>query len=115
MSESGDISGIDSGQSLILSTCPDQATAERLAEALVERGLAACVNIVPGIQSVYRWRGQVEKAGELLLLIKARADAFAAVRDCITELHPYELPEVIAVTIDHGLKAYLQWINNPEN
>lgn len=105
----------NSGQSLILNTCPDQATAERLAGALVERGLAACVNIVPGVQSVYRWQGQVEKAGELLLLIKTRADAFDAVRDCIIELHPYELPEVIAVTIDHGLKAYLQWINNPEN
>jgi len=105
----------NSGQSLVLNTCPDQATAERLAEALVERGLAACVNIVPGVQSVYRWQGQVEKAGELLLLIKARTEAFAAVRDCIIELHPYELPEVIAVTIDQGLKTYLEWINNPEN
>lgn len=99
---------------LILNTCPNQETADTIAAALVDRGLAACVNIVPGVQSVYRWQGKTEKENEILLLIKARGDAFDAVAACISELHPYELPEIIAVTIDGGTEQYLAWLNNPE-
>lgn len=115
MSNTSKHPGNDPGQVLVLNTCPDQATADQVATTLVERGLAACVNIVPGVQSVYRWQGKIEKAGEFLLLIKARGDALDNIRDCITTVHPYELPEVVAVTIDDGLKPYLEWINNPEN
>jgi periplasmic divalent cation tolerance protein len=80
----------------------------------LEQGLAACVNIVPGIQSIFRWEGKVERQGEFLLLIKARSEAFSAISARIVELHPYELPEVIAVTIGNGLQPYLEWINKPE-
>jgi len=104
----------ESSPQLILNTCPDQQTADSIAAALVEEGLAACVNIVPGVQSVYRWRGKIERQGEYLLLIKARSDAFSSVSARIIELHPYELPEVIAVTIENGFQPYLDWINEPE-
>lgn len=99
---------------LILNTCPDQQTADTIATALVEQGLAACVNVVPQIQSVYRWQGKIERQAEVLLLIKARGDAFSAISASIVELHPYELPEVIAVTVGNGLQPYLDWINEPE-
>ncbi len=99
---------------LILNTCPNQETADAIATALVEERLAACVNILPGIQSVYRWQGKTEQETELLLIIKARADALDKIKRRIVELHPYELPEVIAVPIGGGLEQYLEWINNPE-
>ena len=106
---------LPSAPQLILNTCPNQETAEAIATALVDRGLAACVNIVPGIQSIYRWQGKIEKENELMLFIKARGDAFSAVAECIVDLHPYELPEIVAVTIDNGTEQYLAWLNNPEN
>jgi len=93
-----------------LCTCPDAASATRIAEALVGERLAACVNLLPGVESVYRWQDRVERAGEVLLLIKttrARLDALTA---RVVELHPYELPEVIAVDIAGGLPGYLAWI-----
>lgn len=95
---------------IVLSTCPDAATARTIATALVERGLAACVNIVPGVESVYRWQGKVEQGSELLLLIKSRADAYATLEQAILELHPYELPEIVALPLAAGLPAYLGWI-----
>jgi len=93
-----------------LCTCPDAASATRIAEALVGERLAACVNLLPGVESVYRWQDRVERASEVLLLIKttrARLDALTA---RVVELHPYELPEVIAVDIAGGLPGYLAWI-----
>lgn len=95
---------------LCLSTCPDDATARRIAQALVEEGLAACVNVLPAVHSVYRWQGRVERADEALLLAKTTPPGFAALRDRIVALHPYELPEVVAVEIADGLPAYLDWI-----
>ena len=92
------------------STCPDAATAERIAAALVGERLAACVNIVPGLRSVYRWNGAIERADEVLLLIKTQADRLQSLQDRLPQLHPYELPELVAVEIDHGLPAYLRWI-----
>lgn len=95
---------------LVLCTCPDAATAQRLAEALVAERLAACVNILPGLNSVYFWEGRVESAPELLLLIKTETSRFAAIRDLLQEHHPYELPELIAVPVLEGSPAYLGWI-----
>lgn len=99
---------------LVLTTCPDEAMAETIARVLVEEGLAACVNVLPPMRSIYRWRGRVESAEELLLIIKARVDAYPAVEKRIQALHSYELPEVIAVPIANGLAAYLSWIEDPD-
>lgn len=95
---------------LCLSTCPDEATARHIADTLVGEQLAACVNLLPGVQSVYRWQGKVECAGEVLILVKTTQQRFAKLRERLVALHPYELPELIAVEIADGLPAYLDWI-----
>ncbi len=95
---------------MVYCTCPDRDTATRIASALVERRQAACANIVPGLVSIYRWEGAVQQDGEELLLIKTTADAYEAVEASILELHPYELPEVIAVPLVRGLAGYLAWV-----
>jgi periplasmic divalent cation tolerance protein len=95
---------------IVLSTAGSQDEARKLAHALVERRLAACVNIVPRIESVYRWQGKVENAEEWLLVIKTQAEAFARVRDAIQELHSYELPECVMVEVSAGSEGYLKWI-----
>jgi periplasmic divalent cation tolerance protein len=95
---------------VVLCTCPDEASAERIASALVEERLAACVNRISGIASTYRWQGKVERGHECLLLIKTTSERFDALRERIVELHPYELPEVIAVDIALGHAPYLAWI-----
>jgi periplasmic divalent cation tolerance protein len=95
---------------LVLCTCPDQASAQTIAERVVDEGLAACVNILPGVTSVYQWQGQRETSQELQLLIKTSAAAYDRLEQRISALHPYELPEVIAVPIQTGLTAYLGWI-----
>lgn len=91
-------------------TCPNREAAERIAETLVEEGHAACVNIVPGLTSVYRWQGKVQRDEELLLVIKTSAAAYARLEVAIQTLHPYELPEIIAVPIERGLDGYVRWI-----
>lgn len=91
-------------------TCPDAETADRLAHALVEERLAACVGRLPGMRSVYRWEGAIEQADEVLLLIKTTKDRFEALAARVAELHPYELPELIAVEVRAGLPGYLGWI-----
>lgn len=96
---------------LTLCTCPDQSTAERLAEALVAEGLAACVNILPGATSVYTWEDRIERDAELVLLIKTTAARFDSLQQRLVELHPYDVPEVIATPISHGLPAYLDWVS----
>lgn len=96
---------------LVLTTCPDANTAEAIADALVEQGLAACVNIVTGLRSVYVWQGARENADELLLLIKTTRAAYPALEQAITALHPYELPEIIAVPLAAGSAGYLDWIS----
>jgi periplasmic divalent cation tolerance protein len=97
---------------LVLSTCPDVDTAERLARALVEGRLAACVNVVGPVKSVYRWRDAVETAGELLLLIKTPADRYPALEHALRALHPYEVPEIVAVPVERGLNDYLTWVRS---
>lgn len=95
---------------LVLSTCPDQHTAEQLATRLVETSLAACVNILGPLRSVYRWKGAVQQDDEVLLMIKTHVDRYADVEQLILQQHPYELPEVIQVAIGGGSSDYLAWI-----
>ena len=95
---------------IVLTMTGSEDEARNIASTLVERQLAACVNIVPQIESIYRWQGKVESAQEWLLLIKTSAEKFAEVRDAIRELHSYDLPECIAINIEDGSPAYLQWI-----
>ncbi|MDE2148279.1 MAG: divalent-cation tolerance protein CutA [Gammaproteobacteria bacterium] len=94
---------------LVLVTAPE-AAADALATALVEQRLAACVNCLPAVRSTYRWRGAVEHAAETLLLVKTSTARFPALQDAVLKLHPYELPELVAVSVDAGLPAYLDWV-----
>ncbi len=96
---------------LIFCTCPDQTCAEELATTLVDERLAACINVLPGIRSIYHWEGKRETADETLLLIKTHHRAYPELERRIRELHPYELPEIIAVPVENGLPAYLDWIS----
>ena len=93
-----------------LCTVPDRESGERIAQALVEEKLAACVNLLPGVSSTYRWQGKVEKAEECLLIIKTGVSRFDVLKQRIKALHPYELPEIIALPIIHGSREYLNWI-----
>jgi len=95
---------------LVLTTAESQNQARRIADALIERRLAACVNIVSGVQSIYRWKGKAEEADEWLLWIKTTAAAFERVCDTIKELHSYELPECMCLAIEDGSPEYLKWI-----
>lgn len=100
---------------LLISTASSREEAQSIAHALVERKFAACTNIVGPIESVYRWKGAVEESQEFLLLIKTTAPLVTSVRDTIQELHSYEVPELIQVSIDGGLPAYLKWISESVN
>jgi periplasmic divalent cation tolerance protein len=91
-------------------TCPNPETALQLAERLVGESLAACVNCLPEVTSVYRWEGKVTTDSETLLLIKTPADRFEALKARLLELHPYDLPELIAVPVECGHEAYLAWV-----
>lgn len=95
---------------MVLSNLPDRDAAERLARHLVDRRLAACVNILAPCQSVYRWQGQVEGAEEVPVLIKTTATRYAELEGAIRSMHPYQVPEIIALSVSHGLEAYLQWV-----
>lgn len=97
-------------QRIVFCSCPDSACAETLATTLVSKRLAACVNIVPGVKSVYRWQNKIEIDSECQLIIKTSEHCLKAVEAEIIQLHPYELPELIAVTISEGSAAYLGWI-----
>jgi periplasmic divalent cation tolerance protein len=94
---------------LVMTNLPDAATAQALARALVQAKLAACVNLLPGVQSVYRWQGKVEQANEITLYIKTTQVRYHQVEQAILAAHPYDLPEVIAVPLT-GHAAYLHWI-----
>ena len=91
-------------------TCPDAASGQSLADALVGEGLAACVNRLPGVSSTYRWQGKVVTDSEVLLLIKTTESRFAALKQRLLALHPYEVPELIAVPVAQGHAAYLEWV-----
>lgn len=95
---------------LVFTTAPDATTAEAIARRLVEERLAACANILAPCRSVYRWQGAVEETQEVPLLIKTSTARYPALEAAIKALHPYELPEVVAVGVERGLPAYLEWV-----
>lgn len=95
---------------LVLTNLPDRDSAQRLAQSLIENHAAACVNILSECSSVYRWQGKIESASEVPLLIKTTRAAYPRVEVLIRTQHPYELPEIIAVSVAAGLPAYLQWV-----
>jgi len=99
------------GKMVVLSTVSKPEDAERLARELVEGRLAACVNVLPSVTSFYRWKGRLEREEERLLLIKIREEDFERVRERVVALHPYEVPEVIALRIDRGHAPYLEWMD----
>jgi periplasmic divalent cation tolerance protein len=95
---------------IVYCTVPDTDTGERIAAHLVEYRLAACVSLIPGVTSVYRWQGRVETQTEALLMIKTRRADYARLETAIRSQHPYELPEIIAVPVSNGLTEYLDWV-----
>jgi periplasmic divalent cation tolerance protein len=95
---------------IVLTTAGSQEEARKIANALVERRLAACVNIVPHVESIYRWQGKIETAEEWLLLIKTQAELFDRVRNAVKELHSYDLPECVMLEVAAGSPEYLDWI-----
>lgn len=96
---------------VIISTCPDSATAEQLAARLVDAQLAACVNIIAGVRSIYVWQDERQCDNEVILFIKAPAASYPAIEKLIRDHHPYDLPEIIAVDISGGLPDYLSWLH----
>ncbi|HUG52993.1 MAG TPA: divalent-cation tolerance protein CutA [Vicinamibacteria bacterium] len=100
------------GPVLVLSTVARREDADRIAEALVGERLAACVNVVPGLVSTYRWRDAVEREDELLLLIKTRAERFDELAARLRALHPYEVPEMVVLPVAGGHPAYLDWLSD---
>lgn len=100
---------------LVLTNFPDEAGAKELAEKLIDNRLAACINILQGCTSFYRWQGVIEMANEVPVLIKTTVEHYDAVEQTIKALHPNELPEILAVPIDNGLPAYLQWVIDETN
>jgi len=95
---------------VVFVTAPDAETAARIARTLVEEHLIACANLVPGIRSIYRWEGQVADESEVLLVLKTRASRLSAVAARVKALHPYALPEVVALPVVDGSEAYLDWV-----
>jgi periplasmic divalent cation tolerance protein len=97
---------------IIFSTCPDKNSAEKIAKELVENELAACVNMIEGLTSIYRWQGQICRDQELLLIIKTTSSKLNELETKIKALHPYQLPEIIALPINMGSKEYLNWLKS---
>jgi periplasmic divalent cation tolerance protein len=95
---------------LAFSTFPDVETARRIARELVAENFAACANVIPKIESIYRWQGKIEQGDETLVLFKTTAARFAAFEEKLKSLHPYDVPEVISCKIEAGLSEYLRWV-----
>jgi periplasmic divalent cation tolerance protein len=95
---------------VVFMTAPDRATAERLGDALVRERLAACANVLPGVSSIYWWDGAVQRAEEVLVVLKTRAERVDALMARAHELHPYDVPELLALPVDAGLPAYVEWV-----
>lgn len=96
--------------SVVLVTVPDDAAGKRLARALLEERLIACANVIPGVTSIYRWEGAVHEEGEGLVVLKTRSELVPRLVARIPEIHPYDLPEVLALRVDEGLPAYCRWV-----
>jgi periplasmic divalent cation tolerance protein len=97
---------------LVLTNCPDEASADRIARALVENRCAACVNRLAPVASTYRWQGEIEDALEIPLLIKCTRDRYPAVEEIIRQLHPYTVPEIVAIPVVAGFAPYLRWVDD---
>ncbi|WP_448214195.1 divalent-cation tolerance protein CutA [Colwellia sp. MEBiC06753] len=97
---------------VVVCNCPTQSSAEEIAQALVSQKLAACVNIMPNVTSIYQWQGKIEQDSEVMLIIKTSRALFAEVAELIKQLHSYEVPEIIALDIQQGDSDYLNWIAN---
>ena len=98
-------------QIIVLITCANKEEAEKIASSLVEEKLAACVNMIDGVKSVFHWQGKLDKAEEILLIAKTQEQKLPAIIDKVKSLHSYEVPEVIALPIEGGSAAYLKWID----
>ncbi|MEN8214231.1 MAG: divalent-cation tolerance protein CutA [Pseudomonadota bacterium] len=96
---------------MVYCTCPDSQVAQSIAASLVEQHAAACVNILPGVSSIYSWQGEIHEDAEVLLLIKSDRNHFQGLSDIITGLHPYEVPEIVAVPLEAGYQPYLEWMD----
>ena len=96
---------------MVFCTCPDADTAASIAAQLVDQNLAACVNIINGIRSIYRWEGKRQCDEECLMMIKTRRDRYQDLEERVRTLHPYEIPEIIALPLEAGLTAYLEWVD----
>jgi len=96
----------------VLVTAPDADVAEGLATTLVEEGLAACGNVVPGVTSIYRWQGALQRDAEVLVILKTTAARVEALRARVVELHPYEVPEVLSLSVSEGHGPYLDWVRD---
>lgn len=94
----------------VLTTAPDKSVAESLASSVVEERLAACANLIPGVTSIYRWEGEIRTDAEVLVVFKTTDDRFNALRDRVLELHPYDVPEVLALPVPEGSADYLDWV-----
>lgn len=97
---------------VVLVTAPDGDVAERLAATLVGEGLAACANLIPGIVSIYRWKGETHRDAEVLLVLKSTADRCRALTQRVAELHPYDVPEVLVLPVEQGYEPYLAWVRS---
>jgi periplasmic divalent cation tolerance protein len=95
---------------VVFCTCPDGQVAEKLAALLLEQRMAACVNIIPEIRSIYRWNGEISRDCEVLMVIKTAVKDYAALESCLREHHPYDVPEVVALPVQAGLPEYLAWV-----
>lgn len=96
---------------VVFSTCSSQQEAEKIAANLIEKRIAACVNLIPGVHSIYRWRGKVEYSKEILLLIKSTRELLPQLQSEISRMHSYEVPEVLAVPVVDGMESYLEWMD----
>lgn len=96
---------------LILTTTPSKKVAQKIADRLILKSKAACINIIKGVESIYKWQGKIERSSECLLMIKTNKKNLKKAFDLITQIHPYEVPEIIALKIDQGSQRYLNWID----
>ncbi|BCX47425.1 divalent-cation tolerance protein CutA [Haloferula helveola] len=95
---------------VVLCTFPDEAAARQIGAVLVEKQVAACVNLVPGVRSIFRWKGQIEEDAEVLAVIKTTREGYSSLESAILELHPYDTPEVLAIPVEAGAAGYLKWV-----
>lgn len=95
---------------VVFCTCPDEETAHELSAGLVGKGLAACVNVLPAVRSIYRWQGAVQEDDEVLMVIKTTVSKYPELENWLGDHHPYDLPEVIALPVEKGSSAYLEWV-----